>query len=59
MKLIEGYLSWMIMHYSGLLRVLGCLGTALMELLGVEVDFDVVSGLEMGLGRVDFGTREC
>ena len=35
-KLIKGYLSWMTMHYIGLLR-------AVMELLGGEVDFNVVS----------------
>ena len=38
------------MHYSSLyLEVLGCLGTALMELLGGEVDFKVVGGFEMGV----------
>ena len=31
------------------LEVLGCLGTALVELLGGEVDFKVVSGFEVGL----------
>ena len=29
------------------LEVLGCLGTALVELLGGEVDFNVASGLEV------------
>ena len=31
------------------LEVLGCLGTALVELLGGEVDFKVVGGFEVGL----------
>ena len=31
------------------LEVLGCLGTALVELLGGEVDFKVVCGFEVGL----------
>ena len=31
------------------LEVLGCLGTALVELLGGEVDFKVVSGFEVDL----------
>ena len=31
------------------LEVLGCLGTALVELLGGEVDFKVVDSFEVGL----------
>ena len=31
------------------LEVLGCLGTALVELLGSKVDFKVVGGFEVGL----------
>ena len=31
------------------LEVLGCLGTALVELLGGEADFKVVGGFEVGL----------
>ena len=31
------------------LKVLGCLGTALVELLDGEVDFKVVGGFEVGL----------
>ena len=31
------------------LEVLGCFGTALVELLGGEVDFKVVGGFEVGL----------
>ena len=31
------------------LEVLGCLGTALVELLGGEVDFKVVDGFEVSL----------
>ena len=31
------------------LEVLGCLGTALVELLGGEVDFKVVGGFEVSL----------
>ena len=31
------------------LEVLGCLGTALVESLGGEVDFNVVSGFEVDL----------
>ena len=38
------------------LEDLGCLGTALVELLGGEVDFIVMDGFG---GRVYFGTREC
>ena len=34
----------MMMHY---LEVLGCLGTALVELLGGEVDFKVMDGFEV------------
>ena len=49
MKVIKGYLSWMMMHYSGLLGGLGCLGTSLVELLGEKVDFNVVSGSEVDL----------
>ena len=49
MKLDKGYLSWMTVHYSGLLEVLGCLRTALVEVLGEEVDFNVVSGFEVDL----------
>ena len=39
MKVIKGYLSWMMMLTVAYLEVLGCLGTALVELLGGEVDF--------------------
>ena len=35
------------------LEILGCLGTALVELLGGEVDFKVVSGFEVDL-EVEF-----
>ena len=35
------------------LEVLGCLGTALVELLGGEVDFKVVSGFKVDL-EVEF-----
>ena len=43
------------------LEDLGCLGTALVELLGGEGDFEVMDGFEVhGFGgRVYFGTREC
>ena len=37
----------------GYLEVLGCLGTALVELPGREVDFKVVSGFEVDL-EVEF-----
>ena len=37
------------MHYSGLLGGLGCLGTALVELLGGEVDFKVMDRFEVVL----------
>ena len=41
------------------LEVLGCLETALVELLGGEMDFKVVGGFEVNRGgRVFFGTRE-
>ena len=49
MKIVKGYLSWMMMRYNGLLEDLGCLGTALVELLGGEVDFKVMDGFEVVL----------
>ena len=49
MKAVKGYLSWMTMRYSGLLGGLGCLGTALVELLGGEVDFRLMDGFEVVL----------
>ena len=50
MKVIKGYPSWLVMRYSGLyLDDLGCLGTALVELLGGEVDFKVMDGFEVVL----------
>ena len=48
MKLIKRYMLWMMMHYNCLLGGLGCLGTALVELLGGEVDFNG-SGFEVHL----------
>ena len=47
MKVVKGYQSWMMMRYSGLLggfRLFG--GTALVELLGGEVDFTVCGFVE-------------
>ena len=44
MKVIKGYLSWMMMHYSGLLG--GFRLFALVELLGGEVDFTVSGFVE-------------
>ena len=43
------------------LEDLGCLGTALVELLGGEVDFKVMDGFEVDLEDelVHFVTREC
>ena len=46
MKVIKGYLSWMTMLYNGLIGGFRLLGTALVRLLGGEVDFSV-DGLEM------------
>ena len=71
MKVIKGYLSWMMMHYSDLLGGFRLFGTALVELLGGEVDFKVVGGFEVnlvvefplvlvnvkGLGRVGGGVQ--
>ena len=37
---------------------LGCLGTALVEMLGGEVDFSV-DCFEMDLEGVNFGARKC
>ena len=39
----------MKVHYSGLFGGFGCLRTALVELLGGEVDFSVVSGFKVDL----------
>ena len=48
MKVVKGYLSWMTMRYSGLyLEDFDYLGTALVELLGGEVDFEVMDGFEV------------
>ena len=52
MKVVKGYLSWMTVRYSGLLGDLGLeldLGTALVELLGGEVDFKVMDSYEVVL----------
>ena len=49
MKLIKGHLSWMTVYYSGLLGVFRLLGTALVELLGREVDCNIVSVFGMDL----------
>ena len=48
MKLSNRYLSWMTVTYSGLSGGLGCLGTALVEVLGGEVDLEV-DGFEVTL----------
>ena len=57
MKVVKGYLSWMMMHYNGLLGGFRLLGTALVELLGGEVDFKVMYGFEVVL--VDEFTLVC
>ena len=53
MKVIKGYLSWNMMHYSGQLGGFRLFGTALGELQGGEVDYKVVSGFKMDL-EVEF-----
>ena len=49
MKVVKGYLSWMMMLYNGLLGGFRLLGKALVELLGGEVDFKVIDGFEVVL----------
>ena len=47
MKVIKGYLSWMVMRCSGLLEGFRLFGTALVKLLGGEVAFKVMDGFEV------------
>ena len=49
MKLIRDTCHGCLCTTVAYLVVLGCLGTALVELLGEEVDFDVVSGFKVDL----------
>ena len=46
MKLVNRYLSWVTVRYDGLDGGFRLLGTALVEMLGGEVDFSV-DGFEM------------
>ena len=48
MKLVKGYRSWLKMGKT-YLEVLGCLGEALVILLGGEIDFRTVDAFEIGL----------
>ena len=41
------------------LEDLGCLGTALVELLGGEVDFKVIDGFEEELQSLEFICKKC
>ena len=51
MKLIKGHLSWLKMYYEWprmggtYLQVLGCLGAALVDVLGGVIDFNTADGL--------------
>ena len=55
----ENALRWPMMDGT-YLEVVGCLGAALVDLLGGVMDFKIVDGFGMVLGTwVDFGTREC
>ena len=48
MKLVNRYLSWATVRYDGLDGGFRLLGTALVEMLGGDVDFSV-DGFEMDL----------
>ena len=59
MKMVKGYLSWMIMHYSGILGVFRLLGDSLGGIARRRGGFNVVSSSEVSLeGQFDFGTSE-
>ena len=49
MKVIKGCLSWMMMHYSGLLGGFRLLGDSLGGIISGEVDFKVMDGFEVVL----------
>ena len=55
----ENALQWPMMDGT-YMEVVGCLGAALVDLLGGGMDFKIVDGFGMVFGDwVDFGTPEC
>ena len=53
--MVENALRWPMMGGT-YLEVIGCLGEALVDLLGGVMDFNTADGFG---DLVDFGTREC